>query len=298
MFAPSLRSAIVAGFVLSAASLFAHETWLAPNQGYIAPGLGVRLDLTSGGKFPILETAIEPVRVAKVGVRLAGEVLTPAINPGPKSLKLGLTPPREKEGYAVAFASLKAKKLTLTPDLVTEYLDEIGQTAAFLDKWKARPEPRTWREEYRKHAKSFFRVGKPADDSWKEPVGLALEIVPLADPTRGNPSEDFPVQVLRNGEPASGFTLIALIDALTPRAFAVTDASGKAVFRLGRPGRWLIEGVDLRESKKPGLDFESDFTTMLVTVAPPLRPEGSPSPGPSPTPAPARSPEKKGLRTP
>jgi uncharacterized GH25 family protein len=35
-----------------------------------------------------------------------------------------------------------------------------------------------------KLAKTFVRVGQPtADQSWREPVGLALEIVPLADPT-------------------------------------------------------------------------------------------------------------------
>lgn len=269
---------------LLASALFAHETWLAPNQGYIAPGLGVRLDFTSGGKFPILETAIEPARLSRFGIRLNGEVAKPTFTSGPRSLKFAWTSSKDKEGYATAYASLKAKKLTLTPDLVTEYLEEIGQTAAFLEKWKARPEPRTWREEYRKHAKSFFRVGKTTDDAYREPIGLDLEIVPQGDPTRGNPNEDFVVQVLRGGNPVAGFTLIALIDANTPRTFAVTDASGKATFRLARPGRWLIEGVDLRESTKPGLDYESDFTSMLVTVVPAPKVDASPSPAPSASP--------------
>ena len=265
----SFKLVLPAAATLLAASLFAHETWLAPNQGYIAPGLSVRLDLTSGGTFPILETAIEPARLASFGIRLGEETLKPAFAAGPRSLKFSLLPPKEKEGFATAFVSLKPRKLTLTPDKVAEYLEEIGQTTAFLDKWKSRPEPRTWREEYRKHAKAFFRVGKAKDDSWKNPVGLGLEIVPLSDPTRAGGSEDFPVQVLRGEKPAAGFTLVALVDAKTPRAFAVTDANGKASFKLNRPGRWLIEGIDLRESTKPGLDFESDFTTMLVTVIPP-----------------------------
>ena len=250
-----------------AVSLFAHETWLAPNQGSVPPGLPVRIDMSSGGGFPIMETAIEPSRLARFGVRLGEEILKPTYIGGPRSLKFNLTPPKEKEGLATAFVSLKPRKLTLTPDKVAEYLAEINQPA-LLESWKARPEPRTWREEYTKHAKAFFRVGKKDDDSWKTPVGLGLEIVPLNDPTGANPAEDFIVQVLRNGQPLPGLTLTTLIDPRTPRVFVVTDAEGKAALKLNRAGRWLVEGTDLRETTKPGLDFESDFTTMLVMVTP------------------------------
>lgn len=270
---PLRRFAPIPFFSLLSASLLAHETWLAPNQGYVAPGMSVRLDMTSGGSFPILETAIAPDRLGAFGVRLGGETLKPVFAAGTRSLRLSLTPSKEKEGFATAFVSLKPRKLTLTPDKVAEYLDEIGQTAAFLEKWKARPEPRTWREEYSKHAKAFFRVGKTTDDSWKNPTGMRLEIVPLSDPTRASSTEPFAVQALRGGEPLKGFTLVALVDPKTPRAFAVTDVEGKAAFKLNRPGRWLIAGTHLRESSKAGLDFESDFTTMLVTVLPPSKPD-------------------------
>ena len=268
----SSKSLLPLAVISCAASLFAHETWLAPNQGFAAPGTAVRIDMTSGGKFPILETAIESSRLSSFGVRLGAETLKPTFLPGPRSLRFSITPPEKSEGFATAFVSLKPRKLTLTPDKVAEYLDEIGQTAAFLEKWKSRPEPRTWREEYAKHAKAFFRVGKTEGDaSWKTPAGLALEIVPLSDPTRANPAEPFAVQLLRQGQPLSSLALVALIDARTPRAFATTDAQGMASFKLDRPGRWLIEATYLRESSKPGLDFESDFSTLLVTVTPSAR---------------------------
>lgn len=266
------RLPFIASLPWLAVSLFAHETWLAPNQGSVAQGVPVRIDMTSGGAFPILETGIDPSRLAMFGVRLGGDTLKPAFAPGPKSLRFTLTPPKEKEGFATAFVSLKPRRLVLTPDKVAEYLDEIGQTAALLDKWKSRPQPRTWREEYAKHAKAYFRVGRTTgDESWKTPTGLALEIVPLMDPTRANPAEAFTFQVLKAGQPFPGLTLAALIDAKTPRVFATTDSEGKASFKLDRPGRWLIEGTDLRETTKPDLDFESDFTTLLVMVTPSAR---------------------------
>ncbi|MBX7187442.1 MAG: DUF4198 domain-containing protein [Vicinamibacteria bacterium] len=261
------RTALLAGFSLAAVSLFAHETWLAPNQGYVAPGLSVRIDMSSGGAFPIMETPIEPARLARFGVRLGEDTLKPTLVSGPKSLKLNLTLPKEKEGLATAFVSLKPRRLTLTPDKVVEYLEEINQPA-LLERWKGGKEPRTWREEYAKHAKAFFRVGKTEEGAWLKPAGLALEIIPLSDPTRGNPNEDFKVQVLKDGQPLSGLTLTALVDAKRPRSFVVTDTAGQASLKLNRPGRWLIEGTDLRETTKAGLDFESDFTTLLVTVIP------------------------------
>jgi len=46
-----------------------------------------------------------------------------------------------------------------------------------------------WREQYRKHAKAFLRVGEAlgAPSSWREPVGLELEIVPEGDPHPASP---------------------------------------------------------------------------------------------------------------
>ena len=67
----------LAALLLFSASLFAHETWLAPNQGSVAPGLPVRIDMTSGGGFPIPETAIESSRLAKFGVRIGEDIVQP-----------------------------------------------------------------------------------------------------------------------------------------------------------------------------------------------------------------------------
>jgi uncharacterized GH25 family protein len=56
--------------------------------------------------------------------------------------------------------------------------------AAGHDTWLRWRRQQRWRETYVKLAKTFVRVGQPtADQSWREPVGLALEIVPLADPS-------------------------------------------------------------------------------------------------------------------
>jgi hypothetical protein len=35
---------------------------------------------------------------------------------------------------------------------------------------------------------------------------------------------------------------------------------------MGRAGKWLLRGTELRSSNKPGIDWESDFTTLSFAV--------------------------------
>ena len=254
-------------FLLLGASLFAHETFLAPSQTLILAGATVRLDLSSTAAFPLMETAILPNRLVKASVRLAdtNDKLVPV--EGTKSLRFNYTAPKDKSGIATAFVSLKPKTLTLDPKLIAEYAEEIGQPA-LLEKWKAKPDPKQWREEYTKHAKAFFRVGNANDESWKTPVGQALEIVPLVDPTRAFVTEAFVIQLLRADQPLANFPVVAIGDSKTPSIFVTTDASGKASFMLTKPGRWLLTATEVRETTKAGLEYESDFATMLVMVRP------------------------------
>lgn len=261
------RAMSLLALALFAATLCAHETFLAPSQTALLPGASVRLDLSSTAAFPLMETAILPARVAKASVRLAdtSDKLAPVART--KSLRFTYTAPKDKSGVATAFVSLKPKTLTLDPKLIGEYAEEIGQPA-LLEKWNAKAEPKQWREEYTKHAKAFFRVGKADDESWKTPVGQALELVPLVDPTRASVVEDFTVQLLRAGQPLANFPVVAIIGSKTPNIFVTTDAEGKASFKLTRQGRWLLTATEVRETTKAGLEYESDFATMLVMVRP------------------------------
>ena len=269
--------AVVSAF---AATLSAHETWIAPTQTAVLPGATVRLDLSSSGVFPLMETAILPGRLARAGVRLAdvNEKLVPG--GGSKSLKLTFVTPKDKEGFATVFVSLKPRTLTLERALIAEYAEEIGQPELLM-KWNARAEPKQWRESYAKHAKAFLRVGKADDESWRTPVGQALEIVPLSDPTRSTVADDFTVQVLRAGQPLADFPVVAILDSKSPRIFGRTDTDGRAMFQLHRPGRWLFAATDVRESTKPNLDYESDFATALVMIRPVAVPSATPPPSPT-----------------
>ena len=104
-----------------------------------------------------------------------------------------------------------------------------------------------------------------APSTWREPVGLELEIVPERDPTLLRQGDALPVVVLALGRPFARFPLAASDGR--ERHFLRTDADGRATFRLDRPGRWLIAGTWLRKTDKPDTEWESDFTTLTLLVA-------------------------------
>ena len=256
-----ILSSLVA--LASAAPAFAHDTWLQGPRLPIASGSTVLFELTSGGAFPSLDRAVESGRIAREGIRLGGMTRRFKVRSRGKEA-LRLQAPLAVEGVAVAFVSLQPKALELKPAQVEEYLAEIGEQERVGREWERGP--RKWREVYRKHAKTFLRVGQASGSpgAWSDPVGLDLEIVPERDPTLLQPGDALSVVVLRSGQPMPGFTLAATDGR--ERRFQRTDGEGRATLRLDRPGRWLLAGTYLRKASRSDVEWESDFTTLTLQV--------------------------------
>lgn len=244
----------------------AHDTWLAPNNAAVPVGSTVLLDLTSGMAFPALEFAVKPERVVKARVRLGGATsVLGKRKAGPQSLRV--TARLAQAGVATLWIELAPKALELTPDKVAEYLDEIGASPEIRRAWEEGGAGRRWREVYTKHAKTYVRVGEPATErSWAEPCGMNLEILPEADPTALHAGDALPVRVLREGKPFAGFPVGLVHAGEAHGLLQTTDAEGRTTFRLERSGRWLLRGTDLRRSKKPATEWESDFATLVLEV--------------------------------
>jgi hypothetical protein len=235
---------------------------MVPAAWQAATGARVAFALTSGMAFPALDYAVEKERIARSGVRLAGRELPLDVTArGAHALDLHALLP--SSGVATAWIALAPRQLTLDPEEVAHYLEEIGAVETAGEEWRRRPEPKEWRESYTKHAKTFVRVGA-GDDSWRQPVGLKLEMVPEADPTSLRVGASLAVRVLKDGAPAAGLAIGAVRPGGT-RQLVRTDAEGRAVVRLDRAGDWLLAGTDLRALPDGG--WESDFTTLTVTVA-------------------------------
>jgi uncharacterized GH25 family protein len=249
---------------------FAHDTWIAPRGFSAKAGDTVEFDATSHDTFPALDFAIAPDRIARSGVRLAGETRPLAVRRrGARSLELQAILPGP--GIAVAWLELAPKRLELTPDKVAEYLEDIGRRA------EARSPPKgRWRESYRKLMKTFVAVGDGSNDgSAAEPVGLALELVPLAHPSALHPGDALRLRLLKDGRPLAGLAVAAHHES-TPRRFETTNAAGEVSFRLDGSGPWLFAATELVRSTKPGLEWESQFTTLTLGIEGPAKVPSAP----------------------
>ncbi len=273
---------IVAALAFLSAPLPAHDTWISARKADVAVGEVARFNLTSGEKFPALETAVAPDQIARSGLRVRGKTLR-FTGRDKEDHALLLSRAADSPGVAAAWVELKPTRIELEPAEVAHYLAEIGESERISKELAGQP-PARWREIYRKHAKAFVRIGvAESDDSWREPVGMALEIVPESDPTRLSAGESLSVRVLEAGKPLAGFPLASLAPGRPDRTLVRTDAAGRAKVLLDRPGPWLLSGTRLSRSARPGADWESDFTTLTLSVAP--APPAAVTPRAAPRPA-------------
>jgi hypothetical protein len=164
----SQRLALPVALVLATAPLvLAHDTWLIPEKFHLAPGESVVLNLTSGMEFPALDVGPKRERIQAVICRLAGRTFElKDFEEGPKSLRIkGVLP---DSGVAAIWVKSSSKEIELKSHQVQEYLDEIDAPASVRKQWAGAKEPKRWRESYRKHSKTFVRVGDAdADTSWR-----------------------------------------------------------------------------------------------------------------------------------
>jgi Domain of unknown function (DUF4198) len=256
---------MVAGFLAAAAR--AHDTWLQPERFTATPGATLQFELTSAAGFVAADTAIKPERVARSWFLLGSEAMALVVGEE-KEQALSFSASLVRPGVAVVCVELKPRALELAPDKIEPYFREIHAGERLRAAWEEVPGPRRWRERTVKTAKCFVRVGEPAaaERAWTIPVGVGLEIVPERDPTALRVGDELPVRVLRKGQPLAGFALAYVSAGETREYVVITDTEGRGRARFDVKGIWLVHGTDLRRVAEPELEWESDFTTMVVEV--------------------------------
>jgi uncharacterized GH25 family protein len=249
--------------LLTATALLGHDTWIAPDRFAARRGDTITVHMTSGMAFPKLDTAIKPDRVERALMRLGNR--SSKITAHAAAHSLDFQARVHRKGVATLAVELQPKSIELTPAQVTEYLDEIGADADLRRLWNDRQEPKRWREIYTKHAKSFVLIEK-ADDSWKEPIGLVLEFVPLMNPTGLHAGDSLPVRLIEGGKPLADFSVGVVRGEDARGTIVTTDADGRATIPLPRSGRYMVRATHIRPAQRADADWTSDFTTLTVNV--------------------------------
>ena len=255
----------VAVSLVVAANCFAHDTWLSPSTYSVEAGQTITFDLTSGMEFPTLDAAVKPERVAKAGVRIGGdEGVIKQFKPGEHALRVEHQ--FTKNGVATVWLQLSPKDIELTDDDVAHYLEEAHAPEEVQRAWAAQKGREKWKELYTKCAKTCLAVGKAAADrSWAEPVGMALEFVPLADPTTLRVGQPAKFKLLRNGQPLTKAAVALHTKGDAAPRFQTTDAGGVVTFSADKTGPTMLATVHLRPPAA-GKPWESEFSTLTFEV--------------------------------
>ena len=120
----------------------------------------------------------------------------------------------------------------------------------------------TYCEQSQMYGKSIVQVGDRFDlAAATRPVGQELEIVPMANPNTVAAGKLLPLQVLYQGKPLAGATVVATADS------AKTDAQGRVNFLPLVEGQWKVKVVH----KAPFADQKvcqhvSLYSTLIVPV--------------------------------
>jgi len=244
---------------------WAHDTWLIPARFRVDAGEGLTLHLTSAMAFPKPETAVKADRLAEAKLRIAGETSPLQATESPATLVLTARPARA--GVATVWVATRERSLELKPDELAHYLREVGAADTIGRDWE-KSGRKPWRETYVKRAKTFVRVGSATDESWRQAVGLDLEIVPQSDPTALSAGDTLGLRLVWKGSPVPGLTVAAVAAAPAKPELAKTDADGRVSFELSKAGPWLIRATLIQPSQtRPG-EWDSVFTTLTVDARP------------------------------
>lgn len=124
------------------------------------------------------------------------------------------------------------------------------------------------RERYSRNAKSLITVGLPTEAD--RIVGLPLELVAERNPAAGVERGAFPVRLLHKGKPLSSALVIAFqrtnpVTRITTR----TDADGRALLPLKKPGLWLVSAVHLAPAPRLAREeWESLWASLTFELKP------------------------------
>ena len=262
-------AAALSGVAMAAA---AHDTWFEP----LALGRtgDVRLALGTGNLFPTQEFSIDARYLVRQGCHSATGRVGALRALGNTATALHLQAPLAAR---VCWAQLQPFELSLEPDKIAPYLDEINASAGLRATWaalQARGLP--WQETYTKHAR--INLGGVTAQS-AVPSGMVMDMLMQAPAGPVRAGDTLVVQVLRGGQPLAGFP-VELRSNLGPLgSWHQTDAQGRVAVQPSLAGRWVLRGTDLALSTSRPDEWESRFVTLAFEVAPAAAAAAEPPPG-------------------
>jgi uncharacterized GH25 family protein len=251
--------------LLSITAANAHEFWLSPEDYTLAPEdeMQVRLRVGTGMKGAVLSYLPQDITRFEVVQGDKQRTVEGRMGDNP-----ALVMEAGAEGLAVVVHETTDSRLTYTDFAVFQRFIEHKDFATALADHAARGLPETgFKETYRRHAKSLIAVGSGAGSD--RAMGLAIEIVALANPYTDDLTAGLPVLVLLDASPR-GDAQVELFetapDGTVTTTLHRTDAEGRVTLPV-RPGmEYLVDSVVLRalpnDDPAAGPVWHSDWASL------------------------------------
>lgn len=262
-----MRHLAVAFVLLYASVSAAHDFWIVPSSFHPEPGSILQARLFVGmnlqgepvprhapwiQRFALTGSGVETPMVGREGSVPAGLIAAP----GP--------------GLHFLVYQSTGNPLDLEPAKFELSLREEG-LEKIIDLRAARGESQKPSHElFYRCAKSLVQVGAAGGQGFDRILGLTLEIVPEADPYSLPVGGSLPVRLLYEGQPLAGALLMALNPEDPDQPLKLrSDAAGRAVFTLPRPGLWLIKAVEMIPARAgKDADWESFWASLTFQLGP------------------------------
>ncbi len=267
---------VVLALALTAA-VSAHEFWLSPASWRVAPGQRATILVNVGDRFPDATSFTAPERVDSV--RLVGPTgetpVRDSFRREKDSLAADVQAPAQPGTY-IGVVTIKPRVLEIKASDFEKYLAHEGLDAVIAERKRAGESTKPGRERYSRYGKTLLRIGEGSTDvSVTRPIGLAVEIVPLTDPTTLRPGDRCRFRLLFEGKPIAGARVGAIYASARtgPDEWplgARTDPRGEVEFTLADTGPWLIRAVHMvrrtGEQGEESADWESYWASLSFAL--------------------------------
>jgi Domain of unknown function (DUF4198) len=232
------RRALACVFLLSAATLSAHDFWIEPSTFHPPPGTTVALHLRVGQGLVGDALPRSAAGVERFFVRQAdGEAQIDGLeNTDPAGWLRA-----DGGSTAVIAYTSRGAYLELPAAKFEEYLKAEGLERVLDMRAQRGLGSAPGRETFFRYAKALL-TGHTASALATRPLGLRYEIVPDEDPTQHPRS--FRAHVLYAGQPLAGAQVVAISKSdPAARLIVRTDGQGTVSFVLPHSGVWLVKSV-------------------------------------------------------
>jgi uncharacterized GH25 family protein len=243
----------------------AHDFWILPSSFLPAPGLLVSARLFVGIAWQgelVPRSNDRIVRFALVAPTGEEQPLVGVDGTDPAGFARPQAP-----GIQTMVYQTNAAVIDLPADKIETYIEEEGLEPFLV--LKDEEKAAGIKDHYARCAKSLLLVGK-ADKTTKgfdRKLGLPLELIADVNPYLLAKGRKLPLRLLRDGKPIAN-VLVTAIQRDAPaqsKVSARTDAKGKVVLALSRPGVWLVKAVHIARADAPG-EWNSLWASLTFEV--------------------------------